>query len=89
LQKGYGLTETTAGFCRSISAEESQRIGSVGRLSWGAEAKIIDPETGAALPPGVPGELFVRGPFVMKGTARQTYLILTSKDDDYCNAIIM
>uniref|UniRef100_A0ACD5W8P9 Uncharacterized protein n=1 Tax=Avena sativa TaxID=4498 RepID=A0ACD5W8P9_AVESA len=65
--QGYGLTETTAGFCRNIGAEESRRIGSVGRLSWGTEAKIIDPETGAALPPGVPGELLVRGPFVMKG----------------------
>ena len=70
LQKGYGLTETTAGFCRSIGVEESRRIGSVGRLSPGAEAKIIDPATGVALPPGVPGELWVRGPFVMEGTAR-------------------
>ncbi|KAM0824325.1 hypothetical protein ACQ4PT_070269 [Festuca glaucescens] len=65
--QGYGLTETTAGFCRSISVEESRRVGSVGHLSWGTEAKIIDPETGAALPPGVAGELYVRGPFVMKG----------------------
>ncbi|XP_047088002.1 4-coumarate--CoA ligase-like 7 [Lolium rigidum] len=65
--QGYGLTETTAGFCRSISAEESRRVGSVGRLSWGTEAKIVDPETGDALPPGVAGELYVRGPFVMKG----------------------
>lgn len=65
--QGYGLTETTAGFCRSIGVEESRRIGSVGRLSPGAEAKIIDPGTGDALPPGVPGELWVRGPFVMEG----------------------
>ncbi|KAL6643685.1 hypothetical protein ACP70R_018451 [Stipagrostis hirtigluma subsp. patula] len=67
LFQGYGLTETTAGFCRVVGAEESARIGSVGRLSWGAEAKIVHPETGVALPPGVPGELWVRGPFVMKG----------------------
>ncbi|CAM0875964.1 unnamed protein product [Alopecurus aequalis] len=65
--QGYGLTETTAGFCRSIGVEESRRTGSVGRLSWGTEAKIVDPGTGAALPPGMPGELLVRGPFVMKG----------------------
>jgi 4-coumarate--CoA ligase len=67
LQKGYGLTETTAGFCRAIGVEESARIGSVGRLSYGAEAKIVHPETGVTLPPGIPGELWVRGPFVMKG----------------------
>ncbi|KAL6622705.1 hypothetical protein ACP70R_032584 [Stipagrostis hirtigluma subsp. patula] len=67
LLQGYGLTETTVGFCRVVGAEESARIGSVGRLSWGAEAKIVHPETGVALPPGEPGELWVRGPFVMEG----------------------
>uniref|UniRef100_A0A0D9XR83 4-coumarate--CoA ligase n=1 Tax=Leersia perrieri TaxID=77586 RepID=A0A0D9XR83_9ORYZ len=67
LSQGYGMTETTAGFCRAVGEEESGRTGSVGRLSWGAEAKIVDPTTGDALPPGVPGELWVRGPFVMKG----------------------
>ena len=66
-KKGYGLTETTAGFCRAVGEEESARVGSVGRLSWGAEVKIVHPETRAALPPGVSGELWVRGPFVMKG----------------------
>ncbi|XP_066396658.1 4-coumarate--CoA ligase-like 7 [Miscanthus floridulus] len=67
LAQGYGLTETTSGFCRAVGDEESARIGSVGRLLWGAQARIVHPETGAALPPGVPGELWVRGPFVMKG----------------------
>ncbi|KAL6643684.1 hypothetical protein ACP70R_018450 [Stipagrostis hirtigluma subsp. patula] len=67
LLQGYGLTETTVGFCRVVGAEESARIGSVGHLSWGAQAKIVHPETGVALPPGVPGELWVRGPFVMEG----------------------
>ncbi|EER97854.2 4-coumarate--CoA ligase-like 7 [Sorghum bicolor] len=67
VSQGYGLTETTAGFCRAVGEEESARVGSVGRLSWGAEVKIVHPETRAALPPGVSGELWVRGPFVMKG----------------------
>nr|CAB3491517.1 unnamed protein product [Digitaria exilis] len=69
LIQGYGLTETTSGFCRNVGEEESAHIGSVGRLSWGAEAKIVHPQTGVVLPPGVPGELWVRGPFVMKGYA--------------------
>ncbi|PUZ44706.1 hypothetical protein GQ55_8G131800 [Panicum hallii var. hallii] len=69
LLQGYGLTETTSGFCRAVGEEESAQIGSVGRLSWGAQAKVVHPETGVALPPGVPGELWVRGPFVMKGYA--------------------
>ncbi|KAK3119978.1 hypothetical protein QOZ80_9AG0678930 [Eleusine coracana subsp. coracana] len=67
LLQGYGLTETTGGFCRVVGAEESTRIGSVGRLSYGVEAKIVHPDTGVSLAPGVPGEIWVRGPFVMKG----------------------
>ncbi|KAJ1287396.1 hypothetical protein BS78_02G007000 [Paspalum vaginatum] len=67
LFQGYGLTETTSGFCRAVGENENAPIGSVGRLSWGSEVKIVHPETGLALPPGVPGELWVRGPFVMKG----------------------
>nr|CAB3475974.1 unnamed protein product [Digitaria exilis] len=57
LFQGYGLTEATTGFCRLIGVEETKRIGSVGRLLWGAEAKIVRPETGDALPPGMPGYL--------------------------------
>jgi acyl-CoA synthetase (AMP-forming)/AMP-acid ligase II len=45
-----------------IGEEESARVVSVGRLSLGAEVKIVHPEAGAALPPGVPGELWVRPP---------------------------
>ncbi|CAO2144034.1 unnamed protein product [Urochloa humidicola] len=69
LLQGYGLTETTSGFCRAVGEEASPKIGSVGRISWGAEVKIVHPETGVALTPGMPGELWVRGPFVMKGYA--------------------
>ncbi|KVI05766.1 AMP-binding, conserved site-containing protein [Cynara cardunculus var. scolymus] len=46
---------------------ENTKIGSVGRLVSHCEAKIINPETGVGLAPGNPGELWIRGPFVMKG----------------------
>ncbi|XP_066389260.1 4-coumarate--CoA ligase-like 7 isoform X1 [Miscanthus floridulus] len=67
LVQGYGLTETTSSFCCPVGEEEGAGSGSVGRLSSGAQARIVHPETGVALPPGVAGELWVRGPFVMKG----------------------
>ena len=52
---------------RMIEAEESKRLDSVGKLAENMEAKIVDPASGDALPPGQRGELWIRGPFVMKG----------------------
>ncbi|XVF49672.1 hypothetical protein PTKIN_Ptkin04bG0031800 [Pterospermum kingtungense] len=65
--KGYGLTETGGGATRVIGPEEAAQYGSVGRLAENMEAKIVDPATGEALPPGQRGELWLRGPTVMKG----------------------
>ncbi|KAJ4821861.1 4-coumarate--CoA ligase-like 9 [Turnera subulata] len=65
--QGYGLTETCAGAARTLGPEEMEQFASVGRLSENMEAKIVDPESGEALPPGQKGELWLRGPTVMKG----------------------
>jgi long-subunit acyl-CoA synthetase (AMP-forming) len=73
--KGYGLTETCGGAARMIEIDESQRHGSVGRLVVNMEAKIVDPVTGEALPPGHKGELWLRGPIIMKGDDQLCYLL--------------
>jgi OPC-8:0 CoA ligase 1 len=39
----------------------------VGLLSPYTEAKIVDPESGEALPVNRTGELWIRDPYVMKG----------------------
>lgn len=67
LIQGYGLTESTGAAFRMLGEEESKHWGSCGRLSEGFEAKIVDPETGHGLPPGKQGELWIRGPSIMKG----------------------
>ncbi|KAG6633277.1 4-coumarate--CoA ligase-like 9 [Carya illinoinensis] len=64
--QGYGLTESGGG-AAGMTGEESQQHGSVGRLAGNMEAKIVDPVTGEALPPGQKGELWLRGPTIMKG----------------------
>ncbi|KAM3761232.1 hypothetical protein ACB098_01G252500 [Castanea mollissima] len=65
--QGYGLTETTGSVCRTVGQEETFHWGATGKLSGGFEAKIINPDTGDALPPGKQGELWIRGPSIMKG----------------------
>ncbi|KAF8010514.1 hypothetical protein BT93_J1214 [Corymbia citriodora subsp. variegata] len=66
LVQGYALTESLLG-SRMMGPDETKQYGSVGRLSEYMEAKIVDPVTGEALPPGCKGELWLCGPAIMKG----------------------
>lgn len=65
--QGYGLTESTGIGASTDSLEESRKYGTAGLLSPSMEAKIVDPESGAALPVNRTGELWLRGPSIMKG----------------------
>ncbi|KAL8037905.1 hypothetical protein ABFX02_11G068000 [Erythranthe guttata] len=65
--QAYGLTETTGGITRTIGTNESRVTGGNGRLMSNCQAKIVDPVTGRNLPPLKQGELWIKGPFVMKG----------------------
>ncbi|XP_040258668.2 4-coumarate--CoA ligase-like 5 [Aegilops tauschii subsp. strangulata] len=65
--QGYGLTESSGSVASTVGPEESKAYGSVGKLASHLQAKIVDPSTGEALGPGQRGELWVRGPLVMKG----------------------
>jgi long-chain acyl-CoA synthetase len=64
--EAYGLTEA-APATHSNPFGARRRPGSIGLPLPDTEAKIIDPDTGAALPPDTPGELVLRGPQVMPG----------------------
>ncbi|XP_057820940.2 probable CoA ligase CCL5 [Cryptomeria japonica] len=67
LMQGYGLTETTAVGASTDTQEESRHYGTAGMLSPNTDAKIVDPDSGLALPPNQRGELWLRGPTIMKG----------------------
>ncbi|WCJ29043.1 4-coumarate--CoA ligase-like 4 [Euphorbia peplus] len=64
--QGYGMTESTAIGTRGFNTKNSQKFSSIGLLAPNTEAKIVDWVTGRFLPPGISGELWIRGPAVMK-----------------------
>jgi acyl-CoA synthetase (AMP-forming)/AMP-acid ligase II len=68
LYNGYGVTECSPTVSQTWLGEERPDI-SVGRVLPGLEVRLLDPD-GAPVAPGAVGELFVRGPNVMKGYYR-------------------
>ncbi|NVJ98261.1 MAG: long-chain fatty acid--CoA ligase [Alphaproteobacteria bacterium] len=65
IYEGYGLTEGTC-VVSSMPLDQPPRRGTCGKPIPGTEIRIVD-EDGKDMPAGEPGELWVRGPQVMKG----------------------
>jgi acyl-CoA synthetase (AMP-forming)/AMP-acid ligase II len=63
--QGFGMTEAAA--LIAVGPVQQPRRGSAGKLVPNTEARIVDPESGADLGPGRTGELWVRGPQLMRG----------------------
>ena len=64
----YGMTETSPVSTESCTDDPLElRVTTVGTVHPHVEIKIINPETGAIVPRGVPGELCTRGYSVMLG----------------------
>ncbi len=66
LYDAYGLTETHSPATCLVDAEFRRKPGSVGRPVPCAEVRVVD-ESGADLPTGEAGELWVRGPMITPG----------------------
>ena len=63
--QGLGMSEASA--LIAVSPTDAPRRGSVGRLVPNTEARIVDPGSGADVAAGRTGELWVRGPQLMRG----------------------
>lgn len=64
----YGMTETSpVSFQTALDDSVERRVGTIGRIQPHLEVKIVNPETGATVPRGQPGELCTRGYSVMLG----------------------
>ncbi len=79
----YGQTEASP-VCTQTNVEDSLelRVSTVGRVMQGIEAKIVDPETGKDLGPGVPGEFCARGYNIMKGYYKMEEATKQAIDED-------
>ncbi|KAJ8766098.1 hypothetical protein K2173_020614 [Erythroxylum novogranatense] len=68
LRPGYGLTESCGATTFFVSNEDARaHPASCGMLEPTFSAKVIDIETGTALPPYKRGELWIKSPTIMKG----------------------
>ena len=77
----YGMTETSPVSTQTrVDDSLDRRTSTVGRVCPHQEVKVIDPDTGATVPVGVPGELCTRGYSVMLGYWEQPDLTAEAVD---------
>jgi acyl-CoA synthetase (AMP-forming)/AMP-acid ligase II len=81
VKQGYGLTEASP--VTHVGSAEPSRVvlDSVGQLLPNVEAQIVDPVSGSALGPNEQGEIWVRGPNVMKGYLNRPEATAAMLDD--------
>jgi acyl-CoA synthetase (AMP-forming)/AMP-acid ligase II len=63
----YGLTEVTGASHLASLSRAAEKPGSIGGIIANVEVKIVSTGTGQEVADGEQGELWVRGPIVMKG----------------------
>lgn len=80
---GWGMTEVGVGVALGFPTDaEDDRCLASGTALPGYAFKIIDPETGAPLPPDTPGELCCRGYGVMQGYYQKPEETVQALDGD-------
>ncbi len=80
---GYGMTEIWVGVAQgALDDDEQHRFETSGYPLPGHELRIVDPESGAELPPGVPGELRVKGYGIMLGYYKKPKETAECYDED-------
>jgi len=80
IRQGYGMTEASP--ASHYTAPDAHRDGMIGPLVPCTEGRIVDPVTGADLGAGDAGEVWVRGPQVMKGYLNNPEATASTVDAD-------
>ena len=67
VKQGYGMTETGPALQITPDAVDTGKAGAVGPCVPNTECQVVDPVTRESLGPGERGEIWARGPQVMRG----------------------
>lgn len=79
----YGQTEASPGITMTRTGDPIElRVSTVGRALPNVEVKIVNPETGETVGPGVQGELCTKGYHVMKGYYNMPEATASAIDND-------
>ena len=78
--QGYGLTETSP-VTHVIRPDGENRPGKIGPPLPGTECRLVDPESGEDVGEGERGELWIRGPQVMRGYLENPEATASTIDD--------
>jgi fatty-acyl-CoA synthase len=79
----YGMTETSPASCQTLIDDDlDRRTSSIGQAHPHVEIKIADPDTGAVVERGQPGEFCTRGYNVMLGYWQDEAKTRETIDDD-------
>jgi non-ribosomal peptide synthetase component E (peptide arylation enzyme) len=70
ISAGWGMTENGLVSCNGLDDPEEKVVSTDGSPLSGMELRVVD-EGGAPVPPGVEGELLVRGPFQFVGYCKR------------------
>jgi len=79
--QGYGLTETSP-VTHQIRPAGENKAGSIGPPLPSTECRLVDPESGEDAAEGERGELWIRGPQVMKGYLNNEEATAATVDED-------
>ena len=83
--KLFGMTEAFGPYCGYPADTDMPRSawGSCGKPFAGTEVRIVDPDSGAAVPAGTIGMIQIRGPNTMRGICRRSREELFTPDGFY------